>query len=99
MLKAQSRRSGSHFGMQGFLFTYRVSRSPLGASFTANSIEDGIIEMIEHRFAGWKLLFLSKGRRIILIKSALSNLLLISCLFSPSQLGLPITYGISCGEV
>jgi hypothetical protein len=40
---------------------------PLGASFKAKSIWDGIIEKIERRLAGWKRLYLSKGGRITLI--------------------------------
>jgi hypothetical protein len=35
---------------------------------------DGIIEKIERCLAGWKRLYLSKGGRITLIKSTLSNL-------------------------
>jgi hypothetical protein len=45
----------------------------LGASFKAKSIWDDIIKKIEHHLAGWKRLYLSKGGRITLIKSTLSN--------------------------
>jgi hypothetical protein len=59
----------------------RVSSLPLkylglslGASFKAKSIWDGIIEKIERCLAGWKMMYLSKGGRVTLIKSTLSNL-------------------------
>jgi hypothetical protein len=44
---------------------------PLGAPFKAKSIWDG---KIEKRLASWKRMFLSKGSRVTLIKSTLSNL-------------------------
>ncbi len=47
---------------------------PLGASFKATSIWNGVIEKVEHRLAGWKKLYLSKGGRLTLIKSTLSNI-------------------------
>jgi hypothetical protein len=47
---------------------------PLGASFKAKSIWDGIIEKIESRSASWKQLYLSKVHSITSIKSTLSNL-------------------------
>jgi hypothetical protein len=47
---------------------------PLGASFKAKSIWDDIIEKVERRLAGWKMMYLSKGGRVTLIKSTLSNL-------------------------
>jgi hypothetical protein len=47
---------------------------PLGACFKAKSIWDGILEKIEQRLAGRKRLYLSKGGRVTLIKSTLSNL-------------------------
>jgi hypothetical protein len=46
----------------------------LGASFKAKSIWDGIIKKMECRLATWKMLYLSKGGRLTLIKSSLSNL-------------------------
>jgi len=46
---------------------------PLGASFKAKSIWDGIIEKIERCLVRWKM-YLSKGGRVNLIKSSLSNL-------------------------
>jgi hypothetical protein len=47
---------------------------PLGAPYKASTIWNGIIEKMEHRLAGWKRLYLSKGGRLTLIKSTLSNL-------------------------
>lgn len=44
---------------------------PLGAPHKSVLIWDGVIE---RRLAGWKKLYLSKGGRITLIKSMLSNL-------------------------
>jgi hypothetical protein len=39
----------------------------LGAPYKAFSIWIGIIEKIEHRLAGWKRLYLSKGDRLTFI--------------------------------
>jgi hypothetical protein len=36
---------------------------PLGATFKANSIWDGILQKLEHLLVGWKRLYLSKGGR------------------------------------
>jgi len=47
---------------------------PLGASYKAKSIWDGIVVKMEHRLASWKRLYLSKGGRVTLIKSTLANL-------------------------
>ena len=47
---------------------------PLGASFKMQSIWNPIVEKMECRLAGWKRLYLSKGGRLTLIKSTLSNL-------------------------
>ena len=46
----------------------------LGASFKAFSVWNPILENIERKLAGWKKLYLSKGRRLILLKSTLSSL-------------------------
>jgi hypothetical protein len=46
---------------------------PLGASFKATSIWNGVIEKVERRLASWKKLYLFKGGRLTLIKSTLSN--------------------------
>jgi hypothetical protein len=61
----------------------------LGALFKANSIWDGIIEEIERHLVGCKMMYLSKGGRVTLIKSILSNLL-TSCLFFPFQLAVAV---------
>jgi hypothetical protein len=47
---------------------------PLGVSFKATSIWNGVIEKVERWLAGWKKLYLSKGGRLTLIKSTLSNI-------------------------
>ena len=47
---------------------------PLGAKFKDKKIWNPILEKIEQRLAGWKRLYLSKGSRVTLIKSTLSNL-------------------------
>jgi hypothetical protein len=47
---------------------------PLGASFKAKNIWDGVIEKLEYRLASWKMMYLSKGGRVTLIKSTLANL-------------------------
>jgi hypothetical protein len=47
---------------------------PLGAPYKASTIWNGIFEKIEHWLAGWKRLYLSKGGRLTLIESTISNL-------------------------
>jgi hypothetical protein len=37
---------------------------PLGASYKAKSIWDGVVEKIERRLASWKMMYLSKGGRL-----------------------------------
>ena len=44
------------------------------ASYKAKSIWDGIIEKIECRLTGWKMLYLSKSGRLTLIRNTLFNL-------------------------
>jgi len=46
---------------------------PLGASYKAVSIWNDAIEKMEGRLAGWKRMYLSKGGRLTLLKSTLSN--------------------------
>jgi hypothetical protein len=46
---------------------------PLGDSFKAKSIWDDLIEKVECCLAGWKTMYLSKGGRVTLIKSTLTN--------------------------
>jgi exonuclease III len=47
---------------------------PLGAKFKETTIWNPILEKMERRLAGWKRLYLSKGAKVTLIKSTLSNL-------------------------
>jgi hypothetical protein len=47
---------------------------PLGASFKAKHIWDGVLEKMECRMVSWKMMYLSKGGRVTLIKSTLANL-------------------------
>jgi len=47
---------------------------PLGTPFKAKSIWDDVVGKIERRLASWKRMYLSKGGRVTLIKSTLSNL-------------------------
>ena len=47
---------------------------PLGAKFKSKVIWNPIIEKMERRLAGWKRIYLSKGGRLTLIRSTLSNL-------------------------
>jgi hypothetical protein len=46
----------------------------LGASQKAKHTWDGVIEKIKRQLVSWKMLYLSKGGRLTLIKSTLSNL-------------------------
>ena len=48
---------------------------PLGAKWKDRAVWIPIIEKVDRRLAGWKRLYLSKGGRLTLIKSTLSNLL------------------------
>ena len=47
---------------------------PLRALFKTKSIWEDIIEKVERCLAGWMRMYLSKGGRLTLIKTALSNL-------------------------
>ena len=60
----------------------RVGRLPmkylgmsLGTSFKSAAIWNPILEKMEKKLFGWKRLYLSKGGRLMLIKSTLSTLL------------------------
>ena len=47
---------------------------PLGAKFKDKTIWNPILEKMERRLTSWKCLYLSRGGRVTLIKSTLSNL-------------------------
>ena len=47
---------------------------PLGASHKEETIWNPVLEKMEWRLSGWKRLYLSKGGKVTLIKSTLSNL-------------------------
>ena len=47
---------------------------PLGASHNSPSIWNPILEKFEQHLAEWKKLYLSKGGRLMLLKSTLSSL-------------------------
>ena len=47
---------------------------PLGASHKSPTVWNPILEIIERKLAGWKKIYLSKGRRLTLLKSTLSSL-------------------------
>jgi hypothetical protein len=47
---------------------------PLGAKFKSKDIWNPVLEKVERRLAGWKRSYLSKGGKLTLIKSTLSNL-------------------------
>ena len=46
----------------------------LGANFKSKAIWNSILEKMEHKLAGWKSLYLSRGGRLTLLKSTLSSL-------------------------
>jgi hypothetical protein len=74
----------------------------LKASFRAKSIWDGVIEKIERCSARWKSMYLSKGGRVTLIKSTLSNLSMYFLFLFPLLFGIAnrieklqhISYGV-----
>ena len=47
---------------------------PLGAKRKASSVWDGVEERFRKRLANWKRQYISKGGRVTLIRSCLSNL-------------------------
>jgi hypothetical protein len=47
---------------------------PLGAKYKDSHMWNSIIEKMENRLSGWKILYLSKGARLTLINSTLSTL-------------------------
>lgn len=67
--------------MQGYFFACEVSwfsKSSLPVKyptfFNAKSIWDDVIQKNEHRLAGWKRTYSSKGEMITLMENTLSNL-------------------------
>jgi hypothetical protein len=60
--------------MSSRFFAHDILLFAVGASYKAVSIWNGVIEKMEHRLAGWKWMYLSKGGRLTLLKSTLSNL-------------------------
>jgi len=66
-------RLASIFGCRVAVLPMKYLGLPLGAPYKSATICNGIVEM-KMRFAGWKRLYLSKGRRLTLIKSTVSNL-------------------------
>jgi hypothetical protein len=71
-------------GSMMYSLPFKYHGLPLGTHFKAKAILDDIVEKIERWLASWKRMYLSKGRRVTLIKSTLSNLPTYSWLFSPS---------------
>jgi hypothetical protein len=59
-------------GVDSLLLTYLGL--PLGANHRDSSIWDAIIGKKEAKLAGWKRMYLSKGGRLTLIKSMISNM-------------------------
>ena len=47
---------------------------PLGTSFKAALIRNPILKKMEKKLFGWKRFYLSKGGRLMLLKSTLSSL-------------------------
>jgi hypothetical protein len=71
---------------------------PLGSRFKEKVIWNGVVERSIHMLASWKRIYLSKGGRIALIKSTLSNLptYLMSLLLIPASVAKRIE-SIQCG--
>ncbi|KAF5449652.1 hypothetical protein F2P56_030075, partial [Juglans regia] len=68
------RNLASLLGCRVSSFPMKYLGLPLGATFKSRAIWDGVVEKIEKRLAGWKRVYLSKGGRLTLIKSTLTNL-------------------------
>ena len=62
-------------GSEGCLRNYTRGNALVCSNFNNKAIHiwDGVIEKLEHQLAGWKRLYLSKGGRVMLIKSTLAN--------------------------
>ena len=74
---------------------------PLGASHQSPTVWNPILEKFERKLAGWKKMYLSKGGRLMLLKSTLSNLPTYYLSLLPSLRMWPTKLkgckGISCG--
>jgi hypothetical protein len=72
---------------------------PLGASFKLKTMWVELEDLMARRLAPWKRSYLSKGGRVTLIKSTLSNLPTIYCFLSQLKwLSVLRRFkGISCG--
>jgi hypothetical protein len=66
---------------------------PLGAKYKDSNIWYSIIEKMENRLVGWKRLCLSKGWRLTLINSNLSNLPTCFFIFLPYSCGSGQSFG------
>ncbi|XP_028099863.1 uncharacterized protein LOC114299345 [Camellia sinensis] len=47
---------------------------PLGASFKAKGVWDGVVERVQRRLASWKCQYLLKGGRLTMFKNVLSSI-------------------------
>ena len=61
--------------ISGILPTTNLGLLPLGAKHNSTTVWDGVEENFRKRLALWKRQYISKGGRLILIKSTLSNML------------------------
>jgi hypothetical protein len=59
----------------------------LGASYKVASIWNGVIEKMERRLVEWKRMYLSKGGRLTLLTSTLSNLPMYNLSLFPIPMG------------
>lgn len=71
-------------GCQVSSLQIRYLRFPLG--LWARAVWDGVIEKVERRLVGWKMLYLSKGKKITIIKNTLLIFPLTFYLCFPFQL-------------
>lgn len=67
-------RIGNYSGLQGGYVTSFLFRTSFRATFKTKGVWDGVVERVQWCLAGWKRQYLSKGGRIMLIKSVLSSI-------------------------
>jgi len=60
--------------MSGCIFAYDLLGFAFGCLLQVHFYLDGVIEKVERRLVGWKRMYLSKGARLTLINSTLSNI-------------------------